>query len=214
MRKARPNVRIARAVAMLIPLLSLASCAGEEAPEVDKGELVFAWNFDHGLPPDGWGWGDWEIVDGALEGTQKDGVISAYFLPCVCPPDYIIETRVMIVENFRPGGNAQLLNRNNPGVAFESGMRLYAESDTLVVRHRAWRKDLILDWLPSPVPIEYGVWHDLSFGMVKGHLVASLDGVDVEMPELRVPVTEYREPHYSVDGARVRFDDFKVYRIR
>ena len=214
MRTSRPAI-LASLGGILLPLLVfIGACTPPPPPEKGSAELVFSWNFDHGLPPDGWGWGEWEIVDGALEGTQTEGVISAYFLPFVLPLDYVIETKMMIVETFRPMGNAQLLVRNNPGVAFESGLRLYAEMDTVVVRHRAWKKEVILDWVGSPIPIEIGVWHDLSFGMVEGRLRAGLDGVEIPIPDLKVPVTEYREPHYSVDGARVRFDDFKVFRIR
>jgi hypothetical protein len=199
---------------LLLLLGLLAACTPQDSPDPNKGELIFSWDFDHGLPPDGWGWGTWRIVNGALEGEEHEDLVSAYFLPFTCPPDYMIDVRVMIMERFDHDANAQLLVRNNPGVAFESGIRLYAERDSLVVRHRAWRKDLILEWLPSPVPLELGVWHDLSFGMVKGRLRTTLDGVTVPLPELRVPVTEYHEPHLSVDRARVKFDDFRIYRIR
>ena len=33
---------------------------------------VLNWEFRDGLYPNGWGWGDWRIVDGEIEGRESE----------------------------------------------------------------------------------------------------------------------------------------------
>lgn len=216
MPQTRSALRILLALAFILPLLSGASrrSGDAESEPAARGEeeVLLSWSFEHGLPPDGWGWGNWILTEGALEGDHREGVIAAYFFPFECPEDFILETRVMVLERHFPDANVQILIRNNDSVTFESGIRLYAERDTLVVRHRAWSRDLVLDWYRSPVPLEVGEWHVLRFGIIAGHLLAEVDGQPLPLPDLRVPVGEYSEPHLSIDRVRARFDEFRILR--
>ncbi|MCP5067098.1 MAG: hypothetical protein GY946_11085 [bacterium] len=174
------------------------------------GETLLLWTFENGLPPDGWGWGNWTHVDGAIECRHAGGPPDAYFLPYDCPPNFIMETRVMVMENLAPHGNVQLLIRDDKEVRFESGLRLYADRDSMVIRHRAWSRNVFYDWVETPVKVKCGEWHDLRFGIIDERVIAELDGRPLPIPDLRVPVTAYREPHLAVDAVRARFDEVRI----
>lgn len=200
---------------LALPILGIFAAANDPPGE---DAALFTWRFDHDLPPDGWGWGDWTLVDGSLEGRHRgsgeDGPPDAYFLPFPCPRDFVMETRVQFLECYGREANLQLLVRNDASVSFESGLRLCAEQNTIVVRHRAWSRDLVFDYLPTKGEIGCGEWHDLRFGFVDGRILAELDGEALDIPDRRVPLTGYFEPHLAVDGARVRFDDFCIVAAR
>ncbi len=202
----RPGVVILGLLALVVLF------AGGGTPYPGSETLLF-WSFENGLPPDGWGWGAWDLVDNAIECRHGGGPPDAYFLPYDCPPNFIMETRVMVMENLAPHGNVQLLIRDDKEVRFESGLRLYAGRDSMVVRHRAWSRNVYYEWVEAPVKVEIGEWHDLRFGIVNGRIIASLDDRPLPIPDLRVPVTGYREPHLAVDAVRARFDDVRIMRV-
>ena len=87
--------------------------------------LVLQWNFKDGLYPNGWGWGNWSLVDNNLEGRDPKGDISVYFFPFTHGGDFILETKVKFVKGTNGRDvEAQLLTRDSKKIYFESGMVL------------------------------------------------------------------------------------------
>lgn len=208
----RSRAGIPGGIVGLVLLILFASPAGGGS-EFPGSETLLLWTFENGEPPDAWYWGEWILDDGAIECRHGGGPADAYFFPFDCPPNFIMETRVMVLENLAPHGNVQLLIRDDEELRFESGLRLYAGRDSMVVRHRAWRREVILDWVEAPVKVEIGEWHDLRFGIIDERVIAELDGRPLPVPDMRVPVATYREPHLAVDAVRAKFDEIRILRV-
>lgn len=190
--------------------------------------LVRAWDFAHGLFPGGWGWGTWEIRNKTLQGESRDDDFSVYFFPVVHGDDALLETKVRF-ESSVPGHRveAQLLTRDQESICHESGLVLFADRDSVDVRHMAHAHDYVREGVPLTTRVTYGEWHVMRFLMRGGEIHAYIDdehvyssvasaGRDEADPELRAlggvfPVGIYDEPHLAVKWGTASFEYVKLY---
>jgi len=175
--------------------------------------LALEWNFKDGLYPNGWGWGNWSLADGELEGRDPKGDICVYFLPFDHGGDFILETKVKFI-----GGTdirdveAQLLTRDSREINFESGMVLFAKVNRVTVRHMANKIDFVYKTFSINLSIEYGKWYVMRFMVVDGYVKVFVNNVQVYASEEKFPVgEEYHEPHLAVRYGTARFEYVKIY---
>lgn len=138
---------------------------------------ILYWDFMGGLYPDGWGWEEWDIIDGELEGRESEGEFSVYFLPFAHGGDFILETKFRFVEGLGSDVEVQLLTRDSNEINFESGMVLFAGERKATVRHMANKIDYVYTAFPINMSIEYGKWYVMRLvlheGVVKVCLTSS-----------------------------------------
>jgi len=98
---------------------------------------VLYWNFNDGFYPEGWGWGNWSIIEGCLEGHDLHGEPSVYFFPFNHDGDFVLETKVKFIRRSDIRDvEAQLLTRDSNKINYESGMVSVVPSQTFLPRKR------------------------------------------------------------------------------
>ena len=99
---------------------------------------VLYWDFEDGLYPSGWGWGNYSILEGKLQIEDLTGEESVYFLPVTHGGDFVLETKMKLIQGHHPAyAAAQLLTRDSNKQNYENGMALLPEVDQAIVRHMA-----------------------------------------------------------------------------
>jgi hypothetical protein len=189
---------------------------------------VVDWHFSQGPFPGGWSWGEWKLVDGLLQGTDRDGTSSVYFFPFTHGGNVILETKVRLVRPVTVGDvKAHLLTRDSERLNFESGMVLFGNSDEITIRHMAKMVDYIMESVPSYELARYDRWYIMRFMMRDGQIKAFLNGKLVYSSEWRsvavpgetqsdrstgaLPFGVYREPHLTVLDGTADFEYVRVY---
>ena len=172
---------------------------------------VLYWNFKDGLYPDGWGWGEWDIVDGLLEGRDSEGEFSVYFFPFTHGGDFLLETKFMFIEGLNSDVEVQLLTRDSSEINFESGMVLFAGRKEVTVRHMANKIDYVYRPFSMNLNIDYGRWYVIRFIVHSGTVRAFVNETQVYASNKSYPVGEYHEPHLAVRHAVARFEYVQVY---
>lgn len=174
---------------------------------------VLYWSFSDGLYPDGWGWGNWSIVDGVLEGRESDGEFSVYFFPFTHGGDFILETKFMFVEGLNSDVEVQLLTRDSSEINSESGMVLFAGRNDVTVRHTTNEIDYVYRPFSTNLSIDYGEWYVMRFMIHSGTVRAFVNETQVYVSNRSYPVGEYHEPHLAVRYIVARFEYLRVYVI-
>lgn len=173
---------------------------------------VLYWKFNDGFYPEGWGWGNWSIIGGVLEGRDLHGESSVYFFPFPHGGDFVLETKVKFIHGI--GGRdveAQILTRDSNEIRFESGMVLFAGSNKMTIRHMANKINYIYKTFSINMNINSGEWYVMRFMVYKGKIRAFVNGIQVFVSGGRYPVGEYREPHLAVIYGTARFEYVKIY---
>ena len=70
---------------------------------------VLYWDFKDGLYPNGWG--NYSIVEGKLQIEDLTGEESVYFLPVTDGGDFVLETKVKLIQGHHPAYVAAQLLR-------------------------------------------------------------------------------------------------------
>lgn len=174
---------------------------------------VLDWNFKDGLYPNGWGWGDWNIVDGELEGRESEGDFSVYFFPFTHSGDFILETKFIVVEGLDSDVEVQLLTRDSSEINFESGMVLFARRNEVTVRHTANRIDYVYRPFSTNLSIDYGEWYVMRFMVHDGTVRVFVDETQVYASKESYPVGEYHEPHLAVRNTVTRFEYVRIFAV-
>lgn len=189
---------------------------------------VVDWRFSQGPFPGGWSWGEWNVVDGLLRGTDRDGTSAVYFFPFTHGGNVILETKVRLIPPVAAGDvKAHLLTRDSEKLNFESGMVLFGNGDEITVRHMAKMVDHILESAPVYELVQYDRWYIMRFmirnGRIKAFLngrlayssdwrsVAAPGGAREEGSGANLPVGVYREPHLTVLDGTADFEYVRVY---
>lgn len=63
---------------------------------------VLDWDFKDGLYPKGWGWGNYSLIEGKLQIKDLTGEETVYFLPVNHGGDFVLETKVMLIQGHHP----------------------------------------------------------------------------------------------------------------
>jgi len=173
---------------------------------------TFQWDFRDGLFPQGWYWGTWRLADGMLEGRDPQAKIAVYFLPFRHGGDFVLETKVRMIESLGEQRiDVQLLTRDSRRVDFESGMNLYDAGNTVTVRHMAKKVNYVWVNFPVPVTLGRGDPHVMRFAVYRGAVSAYLDGTEVYRSDGPYPVGHYSEPHLAVESGVARFEYLKIF---
>ena len=172
---------------------------------------VLYWSFKDGLYPDGWGWGNWSIVDGVLEGRESEGAFSVYFFPFTHGGDFVLETRFMFIKGLNSDVEVQLLTRDSCEINFESGMVLFAGRSEVTMRHTANKIDYVYRPFSMNLSIDYGEWYVMRFMIHSGTVRLFVNETQVCVSNESYPVGEYHEPHLAVRYTVARFEYFKVF---
>ena len=172
---------------------------------------VLYWVFEDGFYPTGWGRGNWSIVDGMLEGRESEGGFSLYFFPFTHGGDFILETKVKILEGLDGDVEVQLLTRDSDKINFESGMVLFAGWNKVTVRHMADKIDYVYRPFGMNMTVNYGEWYVMRFVVYKGIVRAFVNEVQVYASNDSYPVGEYHEPHLAVRYAIAAFEYVKIF---
>jgi hypothetical protein len=170
------------------------------------------WEFRRGRGRDAWGWGEWRLDAGALEGRGRGGQDAVYFLPFEHGEDFLLETNLCFLsgEDGRVA-EAQLITRDSAQMNNESGVTLFAEGGRFNVRHMVGRREHLLRIVPLAAEVGYGGWHRLQLAVRDGRATVLLDGQVVYAGEEELPPGYYREPHLAVKSGLVRFLDLKIF---
>ena len=171
---------------------------------------VMHWDFADGLYPEGWGLGDWGIVDGELEGRESEGEFSIYFFPFTHGGQFILEAKFRFAEGLDSDVEVQLLTRDSKEINFESGMVLFAEEKKVTVRHMANRIDYVYKPFNTNLSIDYGEWYVMRFMVYNGTVGAFVNETEIYSSNESYPVGEYHEPHLAVRNTIARFEYIKI----
>jgi cellulose synthase/poly-beta-1,6-N-acetylglucosamine synthase-like glycosyltransferase len=189
---------------------------------------VMGWDFSDGFYPGGWGWGEWATGGGTLTGEDHNGNIAVYFFPFTHGDDALLETRVKFIQS-ESGRHveAQLLTRDSDFIHYESGLVLFAEEDSIHVRHMASTRDYVRDVVPIEDEAGYGEWYVVQFMFLRGEVHVYVDGDHVfssvaaaarrksDSQEADTtgayPVGTYHEPHLAVKWGVAAFDYVALY---
>ncbi len=173
---------------------------------------VLDWRFADGPYRGSWGWGDWNVVQGTLEGRDPKGELSVYFLPFHHSENFILETKVQFIQKMeRRAVEAQLLTRDSKRLRCESGMVLFAEGNKVAVRHMAEGIDYLRKTLDVAMDITYGEWYVMRFMLHNGIVRAFVNDSQIYVSEDSFPVGEYREPHVAIGHGIARFEYVKIF---
>jgi hypothetical protein len=170
-----------------------------------------AWRFRDGAFPDAWGWGEWRLVDGVLEGREDRGDFAVYFCPVEHGGDFLLETRVRLLPDSagRPT-EAHLLTRDGRELRCESGAVLFGSQNKVSVRHMVDRHDYVLKVIKPSETVSLGTWHLLAFAVRDGRVFVWLDGRRVYRSDHRYPTGTYHEPHLAVRNGVAQFREFRL----
>jgi len=160
---------------------------------------VLYWDFKEGLYPKGWGCGNYSIIEGKLQIEDLTGEESVYFLPLTHGGNFVLETKVKLIQGHHPVyAAAQLLTRDSSKQNYESGLVLLPELDQAIVRHMADRTDYVYEAFEINMSIEYGEWYVMRLIILNGQMRAFVDGNEIYDSNSSFPVTTYEEPHLAV----------------
>jgi len=174
---------------------------------------VLYWNFNDGFYPDGWGWGNWSIIEGCLEGQDLHGEPSVYFFPFSHGGDFVLETKIKFIRRSDVWDvEAQLLTRDSKEINYESGMVLFAGVNKVTIRHMANKINYIYKTFSINMSINYGEWYVMRFMIYNGTIKAFVNDTLVFVSNGRYPVGEYSEPHLAVIYGTARFEYVKIYK--
>jgi cellulose synthase/poly-beta-1,6-N-acetylglucosamine synthase-like glycosyltransferase len=189
---------------------------------------AMTWHFSEGFYPGGWGWGDWEITDGLLRGEDDNGNIAVYFFPFSHGDNTLLEVKVKFIESV-PGKHveAQLLTRDTDFIHYESGLVMFADEDSVNVRHMASTRDYVRDVVPVDRDVTLDEWYVMRFMFLNGEIHAFVDDdhvySSVAAAALRkgnpeesdttgvYPMGNYHEPHLAVKWGVAAFEYVKLY---
>jgi cellulose synthase/poly-beta-1,6-N-acetylglucosamine synthase-like glycosyltransferase len=190
---------------------------------------VIDWSFSDGYFPGGWGWGEWDIHDGLLSGRDDTGNIAVYFFPFDHGDNALLETKVRFVKS-EPDHDveAQLLTRDSDFIHYESGLVLFADQDSVNVRHMASTRDYVRDVAPLETDVNHGEWYVMRFMFRDGEVHAFVGDEHVFSSVLEAtkakeaglqgadtlqayPLGDYREPHLAVKWGEAEFEYVRFY---
>jgi hypothetical protein len=170
-----------------------------------------AWRFRDGPFPHAWGWGEWRIADGLLEGREDRGEFAVYFCPVEHGGDFLLETRVRILpDSAGRHTEVHLLTRDSRELECESGAVAFGGLDRLSARHMVARHDYVLRVVKPSEAVSLGTWHTLAFAVRDGRVSLWLDGRRLYRSDRRYPTGRYREPHLAVRNGTAQFSDFRL----
>ena len=160
---------------------------------------VLYWDFEDGLYPSGWGWGNYSIVEEKLMIEDLTGEESVYFLPVSHGGDFVLEAKVKFIEGHHPVYvAAQLLTRDTSKQNYESGMALLPELDQAILRHMADRVDYVYKAFGINMSIHYGEWYVMRLMVLNGRMRAFVDENEIYDSNSSFPIGAYEEPHLAV----------------
>lgn len=175
---------------------------------------VLHWDFANGSYRGSWGWGDWDVVDGVLEGQDLDGSISVYFFPFDHDANFILETKVQLVQKTPMHDvEVQLLTRDSKKLHYESGMVLFAKENNVTVRHMVNKIDYVYETFRVDMEINYREWYVMKFMVYKGVVKAFVNDVQVYISNDNFPIGTYHEPHLAVKSGIAKFEYVKILAI-
>ncbi len=176
---------------------------------------VASWTFADGFYPGGWSWGEWRLVEGALEGRAGGDSFAVYVCPCAHGGDFALEAEVRLLPA-GPGqaAEAHLLTRDGAGLRHETGMAVTAGQRRVSVRHTTNRRDHVLQIAERGQPLAPGVWHRLTVLAHRGRVTFLIDGERIFVSPPNLPSGLYREPHLAVRGGRAQFRNLHIYATR
>ena len=164
--------------------------------------------------PNGWGWGNYSITEGKLQIEDLTGEESVYFLPVSHGGDFVLETKVKLIEGHHPVyAAAQLLTRDSNKQDYESGMALLPEVDQAIVRHMADRVDYVYKAFEINMSINYGEWYVIRLIVHNGRMRAFVDDNEIYDSNSSFPVTTYGEPHLAVRYGVAEFEYVRILTI-
>jgi len=174
---------------------------------------VFYWSFKDGFYPYGWGWGNWSLINGTLEGRDLYGEPSVYIIPFTHVANFVLETKVQFIHGIDIlGVEAQVLTRDNNTINFESGVVLFAKENKITIRHMANKTDYVYESFDTSLNVTYGEWYVLRFLIHKGVIKALVNEVQVYVSNNSFSVGEfYHEPHLAVRYGVARFEYVKIF---
>jgi hypothetical protein len=214
---------VTRQLVVAVVAMSLVVSCGRPVPAAGRPQATLVldgvtwremlhWDFRDGLYPKGWHWGTWRLADGMLEGRDPEGKIAVYFLPFHHGGDFILETKVHLLEGSGDQRvDVQLLTRDSRQLDFESGMNLYDAGNTVTVRHMAKKVNDVWENFPVPVELGGGAPHVMRFVVYHGVVSAYLDGTEVYRSPGSYPVGSYHEPHLAVESGVARFEYVRIF---
>jgi len=172
---------------------------------------VSAWRFRDGAFPDAWGWGEWRLVDGLLEGREDKGDFAVYFCPVEHGGAFLLETQVRLLpDSAGRATEAHLLTRDSRALDCESGAVVFAGLPKVSARHMVDRHDYVLRVVRPAGAVRPDTWHTLAFAVRDGRGFAGLAGPRVYRADRRYPTGHYREPHLAVRNGVARFRSFRL----
>jgi len=174
----------------------------------------FGWDFSRGACPDGWGWGEWRLRQGILQGHGTARQDAVYICPFDHGGDFLLQTEVRLVQ--AEGGReveAHLLTRDSSELHHESGVALIAGAPQgrLGVRHMENRQEHLGRMVRLSRPVLYGDWHRLEFAVRAGEVFVWLDGEPVFASHASWPTGIYGEPHLAVENGVAQFRYLNIY---
>jgi len=142
------------------------------------------------------------------------GEESVYFLPVTHGGNFVLETRVKLIQGYHHVyAAAQLLTRDSSKQNYESGMALLPELDQAIVRHMADRVDYVYKAFEVNMSIDYGEWYLMRLMVHDGRMRAFVDGNEIYESNSSFPVTSYGEPHLAVRYAVAVFEYVRILTI-
>jgi hypothetical protein len=170
-----------------------------------------AWRFRDGAFPDAWGWGEWRLGDGVLEGREERGDFAVTFCPVEHGGDFLLETRVRILpDSAGRSTEVHLLTRDGRELRCESGAVLFSGEPRVSARHMVDRHDYVLRVIRPAAAVNPGAWHLLAFAVRDGRVFVWVDGRRVYRSDRRYPTGQYREPHLAVRNGVAQFSSFRL----
>ncbi len=169
-----------------------------------------SWDFANGLYPGGWGWGDIRLADGTIELRDSTGKSTVYFAPLSHGGDFVLESRVQLVQS-QPGEEvaAHLITRDSQRMSHETGVAIFGGSSRLYARHRVNGVEHAGDVVNIGSPVTQGVWYDLRLTFCGDEITISIDDRDVWVMAQH-PGGWYNEPHFGVVNGIARFKGFRL----
>jgi hypothetical protein len=170
-----------------------------------------AWRFRDGPFPRAWGWGDWRLADGLLQGREEKGDFAVYFCPVEHGGDFLLETRVRILpDSAGRVTEVHLLTRGSRELRDESGVVLFGGQNKVSARHMVDRRDYVLRVIKPSETVSLDTWHVLAFAVRDGRVFVWVDGRRVYRSDHRYPTGHYREPHLAVRNGVAQFSEFRL----
>ncbi len=175
---------------------------------------AFGWDFARGACPGGWGWGEWRLRRGVLQGHGVEGLDAVYVCPFEHGGDFLLETEVRLVRG--EGGRsaeAHLLTRDGAELHHESGVALFGGESRINVRHMENRQEHLSRIVPIAAPLAYGQWHRLQFAVRGGRVSVRMDGALLFESDDTWPTGLYREPHLAARSGVAQFRCLNIYTL-